>query len=271
VSSLPDEKKFRGDLFNVLIIVNVAITAIGTLSTAYLMLHVSPQTPATIYRSLLYLGPFVAIEALTAIAVMICITSAIIALSLNSSGIAVVVGGAFSAFFFVALFAHLTWFAVKAFPGTYLYWGNNPLLSILISRSSWDDAKRIGAELVSQSAFHLGVAATHDSGGASGEETSTPSEDGSGSHASLHMLVKRALPMAPEKRQTMVSKALFVEDLSVEMMQATLALQGGASVLFSALDLGDTGLSQLRRGERIAIITELSKMVTSVECIGVSN
>jgi hypothetical protein len=79
----------------------------------------------------------------------------------------------------------------------------------------------------------------------------------------LEALIARALPTTSTQRRGIIVRALLKEDLTVSNMQAVVETypQNHIGVLFSALDLEDAGGSQLRRGERLAVITALVSSV----------
>jgi hypothetical protein len=236
--------------------INVAVNAAGTLVTAYLMLNVCPQTSESTYRSLLYLGPFVAVEQLTAVAGKLTIASAAIALAINSTPMAFRCGATISILLTIGLYmyVHMHHYAVKAFPNTMIYWTASPAgVPGMASKQDWGNSERVGSHLVSQSAFQFGDDVTTETDGAVLDKKCSETID------SLRAVLAVALPSMTEKRRGIVGRALLKEDLSVKAMQATLALQGGASVLFAALDLEDSRSSQLRRGERVALIAALSQ------------
>lgn len=125
-----------------------------------------------------------------------------------------------------------------------------------MGKSDWADAARIGGHVVSQSVFHLGEALAqapqHEDVVVSIDEV-----ERSAALSPLEVLLSAALPATTEERRGQIARELLREGLTVAAMQGALQLGGGAAVLFNALNLESAGESQLRRGERLALVTSL--------------
>ena len=144
---------------------------------------------------------------------------------------------------------HFQSYGSKAFPQSFLYWSPNSLHKSV----DWNNAQRIGHHLTSQAVFHLGEDAIRDMSDL--KHNSNDLED----IRRVSDLISIALPGTNDHRRELISRSLVNEGLTLGAMKGTLELNGGASVLFQALDLEDSGGSQLRRGERLALIGVLAK------------
>lgn len=264
VSSLPEDQQMLGDLFNLLNLLNVAITVVGTLITAYLMLNLNTLESEGIYRALVYLGPYVIVEFLTFVVGMLCLSTAIIAFAMNTSSSKITaVGIVLSLALFGGVFMQSIFYGLEAFPATYFYWaaGITPPMATQRHRAT---AERVGNHIVYEAAFHLGdIVASggdlNDDGVVNVDDEELERDMDEEFGEPLRALVRAALPRTSEYRRGLIARAMLKEDLTVQAMRATLEEgRDGATVLFAALDLEESGqASQLRRGERLSIIGTL--------------
>ena len=99
---------------------------------------------------MLYLGPFVVVEALTCVAGVLCITTAVIALVLNSSSKAAICGTAFAVLTFWGSFFHMYSYGNNAFPASLTHWCTHPFFGMPFMLSQ-DDWRKRGDSLMSGS------------------------------------------------------------------------------------------------------------------------
>ena len=265
VSKLPENVQLIGDIFNLCNLLNVVFTVMGSLISAYLMMGIGGCTPESAYRALIHMGPFVLIEYLTAAAGTLCIASCCLSLWIYSSHsmLAAIVGTAFSIVISNSLFVHFGYYGVAAFPNYLIHWAHTfggGIMSFILSRKSWERASHCGKYLVAEAAFQHGDKAD------GGSDSSTGPSGACAEELTLMLeFLKRAIPSTTDFRRAALAHNLLEDDISLETMKLLVSSQGGASVLFTALDLEETGGIQLRRGERMRIVAALQSDITAAK------